>query len=776
MNANLQMLRRSPSAEQLKLQNLRLRVGDHAVDVGALRVIGDGEPARLTSKAVAVLLELVRHAGNTVGREDLLETVWKDRVTTPDVLTQAIKELRRAFGDGDRPARYIETIPKVGYRLLAEVSVIEADEIPFGRVEHLALRAENESWVALEADEATSSVLAAAARAFATGTNTESAAAGHASSQAAPAARPAAKWTQFALPFIVLLLALAIAAGWYVIRSGRVSPPPPWTVSNLRALTSDPEAEILPHISPDGTRVAFGKLIEATGLDRLFIRGVEPSQLVPLAPHTEKAHDIRPVWSSDGSHIAYERISRDKCTLFIVSSLGGHEREIGNCQDFGTSYFDFAPGDQDLVIGLRDGGTQSDVSLSRWNIATGTGKPLQYQRASGDQDIEPRYSPDGRWLAFRRGFSPYSDLYVMRADGGEARQITHLSGTLRGYTWTVDSSALVFSSNHLGKFELYAAGVDGGPLQRLGVEHAIYPDAARAVHTVVYQIQRTMSALAQVDIDSPQAAPRKLAASTGSDSAPAVSPDGNHIAFLSDRSGFNQVWLYDSATDSAEALTDYRDAVLSGLVWRADSAALVVTVREEPATSRLVEIDLASRRLRDISGKDENVLFGGYGPKPGSFLLAVGTSSSGARLLLRESADKAGQSDNVLATGVQQAEVDATQGFVYYTRVGTNGLFRWAATTGAEQKLTDKINALTVGDWRLVDGKLWYLIPVDVRAVILHEFDPQKNADRVVAEFPISVGGVSFGVDPGHKRIYLGYVANQDTDIGAFELERAAAH
>ena len=767
MNANLQTLRRLPSAEQLKLQNLRLRVGDHAVDVGALRVIGEGESSRLTSKAVSVLLELVRHAGNTVSREHLLETAWKDRVTTPDVLTQAVKELRRAFGD----AQYIETIPKVGYRLLADVSVIEADEIPFGRIDHLALRAENESWVEPEANETTSLAPAAAARAFAAGSKVEPVE--PVPAQVVPAA-PTAKWTRFAPAFTVLLLALAVAAGWYFIRGGRVSAPPPWAVSNLRALTSDPESEILPHISPDGTRVAFGKLIEATGLDRLFIRGVEPSQLVPLAPHTEKAHDIRPVWSSDGSHIAYERISRDKCTLFIVSSLGGHEREIGDCQDFGTSYFDFAPGDQDLVIGLRGSGSQSDVTLSRWNIATGTGEPLQYQRANGEQDIEPRYSPDGRWLAFRRGFSPYSDLYVMRADGSGVRQITHLSGSLRGYTWTADSSALVFSSNHLGRFELYAVGIDGGPLQRLGIEHAIYPDAAHAVHTVVYQIQRTMSALAEVDIDSPQTVPRKLAASTGSDSAPAVSPDGKHIAFLSDRSGFNQVWLYDAATDSAEALTDYRDTVLSGLVWRADSAALVVTVREEPTTSRLIEIDLASRRARDVSGKDESVLFGGYGPKPGSFLLATGTSSSGARLLLRESADAAGHSDKVLATGVQQAEVDAGQGFVYYTRVGTAGLFRWTAATGGEQKLTDKINALTVGDWRLIDGKLWYLVPVDVRAVVLHEFDPEKNADRVVAEFPISVGGVNFGVDPEHRHIYLGYVANQDTDIGAFELERAA--
>src|SRR5690349_7028943 len=106
--------------------NLRLRVGAHVVDLGALRVVTNPGAPRLTSKAAGVLIELARHAGDTVTRDRLFDSVWKDRVTTPDVLTQAIKELRRAFADDTRPARYIETIPKVGYRLLAPVSEVDA--------------------------------------------------------------------------------------------------------------------------------------------------------------------------------------------------------------------------------------------------------------------------------------------------------------------------------------------------------------------------------------------------------------------------------------------------------------------------------------------------------------------------------------------------------------------------------------------------------------------------------------------------------------------------
>ena len=758
MNANLHMLRRSPSAEQLKLQNLRLRVGEFAVDVGALRVIGRGESSRLTGKAVAVLLELVRHAGNTVGRDELLETVWKDRVTTPDVLTQAIKELRRAFADSDKPSQYIETIPKVGYRLLVDVSVIEADEIPFGKFDHTSLRAENETWIDTHADE-----VAAVAE--------EVDIAEASTTPASPrSARLAARW-RLALPIAVLLVVAVLA---YFVKVGFDGSPPSWHASNVRALTSDPDAELLPHISPDGTRVAFGKLIEATGLDRLFIRTVEPSQWVPLAPNSETSHDIRPVWSPDGSRIAYERITRSSCTLYIVASLGGREREIGDCQDFSTGYFDFTPDGKDLVISLRNEGPKSDLSLVRLNIATGAKQALRYERAPGSEDLEPRYSPDGRSIAFRRGVAPYSDLFVMRADGSNVHQLTHLAANIRGYTWTADNSALVFSSDHRGAFELYAVGVDGGALQPLQVKPAVFPDAARGNQTVVYQIQRARSGLAEIDLDAPAAA-RTLAASTGNDASPSVSPDRSRIAFVSDRSGSNQLWLYDRATDSAEALTDYRDAALSGPVWRADSAALLVTVRQEPASSRLIEIDLASRRARDVSAKGENVLFGTYGAQPHSVLLAVGANSREARLIQRTRAGQSDQADVTLATGVQHAEADAAHGWVYYTRVGAAGLFRRSVASGEEQPLTDKIGSLTLDGWRIVDGKVWYLLPVDVHKTILREFDPDTNAARVLAELPIDLSGRRFSVAADGKHLYLGRLAKQDSDIGAFDLERTAA-
>ena len=122
---NLHVSTQRATDDLLTRANLRLRVGEHVIDVGALRVVTRPELPRLTSKAVAVLIELVRHVGTTVTRDQLLDRVWTGRFPTPDVLTQAIKELRRAFADDSKPPQYIETIPKVGYRLIAPVLVLE---------------------------------------------------------------------------------------------------------------------------------------------------------------------------------------------------------------------------------------------------------------------------------------------------------------------------------------------------------------------------------------------------------------------------------------------------------------------------------------------------------------------------------------------------------------------------------------------------------------------------------------------------------------------------
>jgi len=95
--------------------------GFHYVEPSLNSIDGPGGSIRLEPKVMQVLVCLAAHAGDAVPKERLMQTVWPDTFVGEDVLTRAISELRRAFGDDAREPRFIQTIAKGGYRLIAGV-------------------------------------------------------------------------------------------------------------------------------------------------------------------------------------------------------------------------------------------------------------------------------------------------------------------------------------------------------------------------------------------------------------------------------------------------------------------------------------------------------------------------------------------------------------------------------------------------------------------------------------------------------------------------------
>ena len=81
-----------------------------------------GTPVRVKPRMMDVLLRLAAADGETVGRQALLDEVWPRRIVNDEVLSRVIADLRVALRDDARDAKFIETIPKVGYRLVAPVA------------------------------------------------------------------------------------------------------------------------------------------------------------------------------------------------------------------------------------------------------------------------------------------------------------------------------------------------------------------------------------------------------------------------------------------------------------------------------------------------------------------------------------------------------------------------------------------------------------------------------------------------------------------------------
>jgi DNA-binding winged helix-turn-helix (wHTH) protein len=100
----------------------RFEIGPWVLDTESNSVYRNGRVIRLEPKVVEVCARLAERAGEVVRKEELIGAVWPDTFVTDDVLSHAISELRKALEDDARQPRFIETIPKRGYRMIAPVS------------------------------------------------------------------------------------------------------------------------------------------------------------------------------------------------------------------------------------------------------------------------------------------------------------------------------------------------------------------------------------------------------------------------------------------------------------------------------------------------------------------------------------------------------------------------------------------------------------------------------------------------------------------------------
>lgn len=103
-----------------------LQIGRWTFDRSLNTLTCGDEVVRVEPKVADLLQVLAEHAGDVVGRAELLDRVWPGVVVGDEALSQSINKLRRALGDTSREATYLQTVPKRGYRLIAAVATAGA--------------------------------------------------------------------------------------------------------------------------------------------------------------------------------------------------------------------------------------------------------------------------------------------------------------------------------------------------------------------------------------------------------------------------------------------------------------------------------------------------------------------------------------------------------------------------------------------------------------------------------------------------------------------------
>ena len=718
----------------------RLRVLDCEVD--ALRRVvarADGsEGRRLTLKAMQVLLVLVEHAGSVVTRETLFQQVWPDTMPTDDVLTQAITQLRKAFGDDRDAPRYIETIARTGYRLLAPAAWLD----------------EPEPAADAEAPEESATV----------------------ASDTVPVAPMPARLglRPGVLAAGAALMLLACAWLWTLVARDApahgVREPAPELDLAYRAIVSTPGQERLPALSPDGTTVAF---VQASGEGRsvLMLQLVGQTAARPLTTPGATESDTAPAWSRDGTRIAFVRISGDACRFMLVAASGGEPREAGPCLHGGWSQFDWTPDGRGLVMGGQRADGGAGAPLHRLDFVTGRWQPLSYETGEGDVDQLPRYSPDGRMLAFRRNLS-LADLWIMPAEGGTPRPLTRLRGDIRGWDWLPDGRGLVLS-HVASQSTLWLLRLEDGSLQSLPrppVGNAVYPDIAADAWSMVFEIDKSRSGLFRARLDDVAgAAPEPVFPSSGVDLLPSLSPDGRTLAFLSDRSMAVQLWLGEvDQPATLRPVEGLQPLPRHAPVWSDDGRNLLVLGRGERG-ERLFEVDAGSGRVRMLAVPAGRPVFAAYTDRADRLLVGVDDGRGRVRLVLyaREGWRELASEDDV---GL--ARYDASSGAVLFTRPSAPGLWRTDASLQGSVRISEALpDTQYYRHWGLHAGRVYSIGPESGCATPWRPL-PGSGPARCIFREGVAVGG-SPTLDAQGRWLYLGLPMSQNIDIGWGALPQA---
>src|SRR5215475_12184671 len=109
---------KSPATDESRLM---YQFGPFQVNVAERKLLRNGNSVSLTPKAFEVLLILVENHGRVVEKDELINRVWVDSFVEEGNLKVTVSMLRKALEDGADQHRYIETIPRRGYRFIADV-------------------------------------------------------------------------------------------------------------------------------------------------------------------------------------------------------------------------------------------------------------------------------------------------------------------------------------------------------------------------------------------------------------------------------------------------------------------------------------------------------------------------------------------------------------------------------------------------------------------------------------------------------------------------------
>jgi Tol biopolymer transport system component/DNA-binding winged helix-turn-helix (wHTH) protein len=540
------------------------------VDLSSGELLRSGERVPIQEQPFQVLRLLLEAEGRVVTREELRAALWPEDtfVDFERGVNTAVKKVRQALEDSADSPRFVETLPKIGYRFMVPVA-----------------------W-APDAGKVSPQV-------------------------PMPDPQPIPRVSRWKWKAAIAVVACAAVGGvlylWFTPRVARLIRLYQLQQLTVVPLTALPGNVASPTFSPDGSQVAFAWDGENNGAGfDLYVKAIGTERPLRLTHHP--AIRLSAAWSPDGRSIAISRVAgEDDTGIYLLPPTGGPERKLASRSlvTFALNLNEISWSPDGKLLAYIDHPPGSPDPDTLWVFLLTLDNFYRKEVNTGcDGAFAPSFSPRGDFLAWVCAHSTDDvSLNLQRLSDGSTRRLFQRRDGIGGIAWSSDGRRIVFSAPFdLG--DLWEVSPDRPHVtQKLPVGHDASDLAVSRSGTRLAYVQGLANVnIWRLDLSASPAKAQQLVTSSRQQEAPSLSPDSSKIAFESNRTGPNEVWVSDADGSNPVQLTSFGISATGTPRWSPDGKLIafdsrisgeanIYLVHPQGGAPRRLEVDIRGNSL-----------------------------------------------------------------------------------------------------------------------------------------------------------------------------------